>query len=234
VCFVIKRHYNLVVQAIHRLDKELPSPDEIPGAVFESAGYDGLHGSPLAQKPAGGDPDPSQPLAVLFVGGYGGLGRHALLTLLRMFPHHFEGAVFVSVAVADSESFKGPERLEALQARTREDLVRYERFAQSLGLRAASAFAVGTEVVVEAERVAQALIKRYPRALFVGGQLIFEHDTQWNRILHNETAFMVQRRLQHAAMPMIVVPVRVDLAVGRALLRSTVAAPGAETASVQR
>jgi hypothetical protein len=30
---------------------------------------------------------------VLFVGGYGGLGRHALLTLLRMFPNHFKGVV---------------------------------------------------------------------------------------------------------------------------------------------
>jgi hypothetical protein len=47
--------------------------------------------------------------------------------------------------------------------------------------------------------------------LFVAGQLIFEEDTFWNRVLHNETAFMVQKRLQRRGMPMIVVPVRIDL-----------------------
>ena len=54
-------------------------------------------------------------------------------------------------------------------------------------------------------------------ALFVAGQLIFERDTMWNRVLHNETAFMVQKRLQHQGMPMIVVPVRLDMRAGRTM-----------------
>ena len=69
---------------------------------------------------------------------------------------------------------------------------------------------VGTEVAIELEKIATDLITRYPHALFVGGQLIFEEDTLWNRILHNETAFMVQKRLQRLGIPMIVVPVRLD------------------------
>lgn len=52
---------------------------------------------------------------------------------------------------------------------------------------------------------------RYPKALFVAGQIIFEDDSIWNRTLHNETAFMVQKRLQRRGIPMIVVPVRLDL-----------------------
>jgi hypothetical protein len=123
----------------------------------------------------------------------------------------------VSVAVIDSESFKGPDQVEALETRTRESLVRYERYARTLGLRAASAFAIGTEVQVEAERVADGLAARYPKALFVAGQLIFEEDTLWNRILHNETAFLIQQRLQRMGVPMIVVPVRLDLRAQRAL-----------------
>jgi amino acid transporter len=224
VCFAIKRHYKRVTRAVRKLDHALPSPREVELEIgaernavsFVSADIEGLneHRSEL-------DPDPQKPVAILFVGSYSGLGRHALYTLLRMFPHHFSGAVFVSVAVADSESFKGPDQLQALEARTREGLVRYERFALSLGLRAASAFALGTEVAVEAERAARALLARYPKALFVGGQLIFEEDSQWNRLLHNETAFIVQRRLQHAGMPMIVVPVRIDLAPSPRLVRNS-------------
>ncbi|HXU02534.1 MAG TPA: amino acid transporter, partial [Polyangia bacterium] len=91
---------------------------------------------------------------MLFVGGYGGLGRHALLTLLKMFPGHFHGVVFVSVAVVDSDVFKGASEIPALEARTRASLAEYERFATALGLPATSAYAVGTEVAVEAEQLA--------------------------------------------------------------------------------
>jgi amino acid transporter len=212
VCFVIKRHYNLVGQAIARLDKDLPSPEEIPGALIESTdGYTGLLGSPLAEKAPWVVPDPAHPVAVLFVGGYGGLGRHALLTLLRMFPGHFKGVAFVSVAVVDSDAFKGADQLSALEQRTREHLARYEKFGRALGLRTTSAYAVGTEVAVEAEKLGTDLCARYPKALVVAGQLIFQEDTFFSRVLHNETAFLIQQRLQHTGVPMIVIPVRLNL-----------------------
>lgn len=137
-----------------------------------------------------------------------------------MFPNHFRGAVFVSIAVVDSESFKGADQLTALERRTRESLLKYERYARTLGIAAASALSVGTEVAVEAEKIAGDLTRRYPRSLFVAGQLMFEEETLASRLLHNETALMVQARLQRRGMPMIVVPVRLDL---RA--RRTVAAP---------
>ena len=70
-----------------------------------------------------------------------------------MFPHHFTGVVFVSVAVVDSESFKGADQVAALETRTRENLLCYEHYARSLGLAAASAFSVGTEVAVEVEKL---------------------------------------------------------------------------------
>jgi hypothetical protein len=43
---------------------------------------------------------------------------------------------------------------------------------------------------------------------------LFEEDSTYNRILHNETAFLIQRRLQHAGIPMIVLPVRLRLTEG--------------------
>jgi amino acid transporter len=209
VCLLIKRHYGLVVRAIKRLDRELPGPEEGPEAKAMYA----VMGRPAIDE--GSEPDPRQPVAVLFVGGYGGLGRHALLTLLRMFPGHFKGVVFVSIAVVDSDAFKGAREVEALEQRTRETLASYRRFAAALGLPSASAFAVGTEIAVEAERLAADLIRAYPRGLVVAGQIIFEEDTAWNRLLHNETAFLIQRRLQHEGVPMIVLPVQLDLSAAR-------------------
>jgi hypothetical protein len=214
-CFAIKQHYGSVVRALRKLDSDLPSPAEVDEAVAADAAreqegqFEPRAG--LMEHHSLRDPDPEKPVAILLVGGYSGLGRHALLTLLRMFPHHFSGVVFLSVAVVDSESFKGADQIAALEARTRQSLLCYEHYARSLGLPAASLFSVGTEVAVEVEKSAAALSARYPRALFVAGQLIFEEDTFWNRVLHNETAFMVQKRLQRRGMPMIVVPVRIDL-----------------------
>jgi amino acid transporter len=235
VCFGIKRHYGQVVGALRQLDADLPSPPEcegpiqpsdlrgeggVPPASVSAAFVEGETTGLLEHQERALSIDTKQPVAILMVGGYSGLGRHALLTLLRMFPNHFKAVIFVSVAVVDSESFKGAEQVAMLERRTRESLLRYERYAQMLGLEAASALAVGTEVAVEAEKMGGDLVRRYPKALFVAGQLIFEEDTLVSRALHNETAFMVQKRLQRRGIPMIVVPVRVDLR-----SRRTVAAP---------
>ena len=213
-CLAVKRHYGLVVTALRQLDVDLPSPPEVD-ASNETASFAHGASSDLFEHHSAQDPDPNGAVAILMVGGYSGLGRHALLTLLRMFPNHFSGVVFVSVAVVDSESFKGPDQIAALEERTREGLLRYERYARTLGLAASSAFAVDTEVPMAAETTAANLVTRYPRALFVAGQIIFEDDSLLNRALHNETAFMVQKRLQRRGIPMIVVPVRLDLRAGR-------------------
>ncbi|HTQ44650.1 MAG TPA: APC family permease [Polyangiaceae bacterium] len=208
VCFWIKRHYNRVVTAIRRLDVELADP------LIEASTFPKPSVANLEEAAASSRIDRRHPVAVLFVGGYGGLGRHALLTLLRMFPGHFKGIVFCSVAVIDSGVFKGIDEVHALEKRTQQALDKYVEYASWLGIPAESTFSTGIEVAVEAEKIATELIQKYPRGLFVAGQLIFEEETFFTRILHNETAFMIQRRLQHAGVPMIVLPVRLNLAEG--------------------
>jgi uncharacterized membrane protein SirB2 len=203
LCYLVRRHHRRVVRAIRRLDSQLPGPEAGPEARA-------LYGD-LPATPAEGEPDPAKPVVVLFVGAYGGLGRSAVRTLLRMFPGHFDGVVFVSIAVVDSDTFKGEREIEALEQRTRKDLAAYERLGRALGLRTASRNAIATEVAVMAEKISKELLEVYPKALVVAGQVIFEEDTLWSRLLHNETAFAIQRRLQHACVPMVVLPVRLEL-----------------------
>jgi hypothetical protein len=198
-CFAVKRHYRLVVEALAALDGEIPSPQASPDL------YPGRLDDVRREL------DPSKPIAVVLVGGYGGLGRHALLTLLRMFPGHFRGVVFVSIGVVDSDVFKGAEEVPALEARTCQSLEEYVQFATALGLPATSAHAVGTEVAIEAEQLAVGLVQWYPKVVVVAGQIIFEEDTVLNRVLHNQTALLIQRRLQQRGVPMIVLPIRLDL-----------------------
>jgi amino acid transporter len=211
LCLSIKSHYGQVVDAIKRLDVELADPltdDPSAGVAMPKPSRPSL---------AGSDPntiEANQPVAMLFVGGYGGLGRHALLTLLRMFPGHFKGVVFCSVAVIDSGNFKGVAEVHELERRVQHALDKYVLYANWLGLPAESKFSTGIEVAVEAQRLATDLIRKYPRGLFVAGQLIFDEETFASRALHNETAFMIQRRLQHEGVPMIVLPVRLSLKKG--------------------
>lgn len=200
-CWLVQRHYRLVRRAISKLDGDLPGPERSPEMYPSSA-------APL-------NLDASKPIAILLVGGYSGLGRHALLTLLRMFPGHIQGVVFVSVAVADSDVFKGVDQLAALETRTRQSLQAYEQFGTALGLPCSSEYVVGTEVVAAAEDLVTRLAKTYPRALVVAGQIIFAEETSWSRLLHNDTAFSIQHRLQHNGIPMVVLPVQLDLKLSR-------------------
>ncbi|GAC1352247.1 MAG: APC family permease [Polyangiales bacterium] len=214
ICFLIKAHYNRVIDCLKQLDVDLPSPPEIdamPISAPNSEEFKHAQDGAFEEHHGIRAPETNSPVAILFVGGYSGLGRHALLTMLRMFPGHFRSVVFASVGVVDSESFKGLDQMHELEARTQQNLVRYERYAHSLGLNTASAFAIGTEVQVEAEKLGLQLMRRYPKGLVIAGQLIFQEDTLWSRILHNETAFLIQQRLQHVGVPMIGRPVRLDL-----------------------
>ena len=209
LCFFIKRHYRQVVTAIERLDVELPDPlpdipeDKLPKLTI----------------------DPRQPVAVLFVGRYGGLGRHALMTMLRMFPGHFKGVVFCSIAIIDSGNFKGVDEVHALEKRTLAELDKYVRFAATLGLPAERVLSTGMEVPVEAEKIGSSQIMRFPKGLFVAGQILFDEDSTWRRVLHNETAFLIQRRFQNAGMPMIVLPVRLRLSEGPRLIAPSMTEP---------
>lgn len=201
-CFIVRGHYDRVAAAIRRFDSELPGPEESP-ATF---GIESVEQIPPCRAP-----DPKKPVAALFVGRYGALGRHALFALLRMFPGHFEDVVFIGIACVDTKAMQARPELDAMQKRTQADLQRYCRFAAALGLRADFVLGVGPEIGVEAERIAKLVREKHPRALFVAGQLTFEEDSLWNRLMHNETALGVHRRLHHHGLPMIVLPVRIRL-----------------------
>jgi len=190
LCFVIRRHYRGVIQSLRRLDSVLGA---LPGSRSGPA--------PVL--------DPTKPTAVLLVGGFGGLGVHAFLTVQRTFPGFFKNFVFVSVGVVDSAAMKGIEEVERVRTRTREALERYVDLAHRLGVAADFRMEVATEAVVEAQTLCAAVAADYPRAVFFAGKLVFQRESWFQRFLHNETAFQLQRRLQLAGLNAMVLPVRI-------------------------
>ena len=190
LCALIKNHYRAVARKLNVLTETVSN----------------LPAQPIALPT---EMNPLKPAAVLLVGGYGGLGIHSLLTILKQFPNYFKQFVFVSVAVIDSGSFKGAEEIENLKDQTQNTLDKYVALARSYGLAATSVMSVGTEPVSEAEDLCKEIAKKFPRSTFFAGKLIFQKDKWYQRVLHNETAHAIQARLQWEGFPMVILPVRV-------------------------
>jgi amino acid transporter len=190
LCFLIRRHYRGVAASLRRLDEILKA---LPGKS----------GSPRPEI------DRRAPTAVLMVGAYSGLGVHAILTVQRVFPGFFKNFVFVSVGVIDSATMKGIEEVDRIRQRTEAALQQYVDLAHRLGLASDYRMEVGTEAVATAETVCKEIAREFPRAVFFAGKLVFQQERLFQRLLHNETAYQIQRRLQFAGLNAMVMPVRV-------------------------
>jgi len=191
LCMLIRRHYQEIRTRVAQLTKIL---EDLPATARPDVPH---------------ELSPSAPTAVLLVASFSGLGVHSLLAVMRTFPKHYHQVVFASVGVIDSGSFKGEAEIVALEKQTGDGLVQYVELARRLGLPATSRHLIGTDQVSSAEELCAGIAATYPRAVFFGGKLIFKHETWFSRILHNESAFAIQRRLQWRGLPMVVLPVRV-------------------------
>jgi hypothetical protein len=153
--------------------------------------------------------DPAAPTAVLMVGGFSGLGIHALFSIRKLFGTHFRNVVFVGVGVIDSAAMSGIEEVEQVRERTEDGLRKYVDLAERLGFAAEFRTALATEVVPDAARLCTEVCRAYPKAVVFAGKLVFEREHWYQRALHNETAYMMQRELQFTGVSCMILPVRV-------------------------
>jgi amino acid transporter len=194
-CVIVRRHYRRIRARVDDLYREL---GDLPHTAEVS---DGDRPRLSAR----------EPVAAILVESYGGVGIHTTLNVLRAFPG-FGGLLFLSVGIVDSGEFKGEGAVEDLRKRTEEMLARYVALANTLGFTADYRMALGTDVVDEAERLCLGTAAEFPRATFFAGKLIFKRERWWQRLLHNETALALQKRLQWSGRTMVTMPIRVRVA----------------------
>ena len=190
LCFVIRRHYRTTYAKLAQLYDELKN---VPPAPSEAL-------PPL---------DPKAATAAVLVASFGGLGIHTTLNIFRFFPNHFRNLVFLSVGVVDSGGFKGEGAVEDLRRQTEASLARYVELARSIGVPATSRYALGTDAVDAGEKLCLDVAKEFPRVTFFAGKVIFQREAWYQHILHNETAAAIQKRLQWAGKPVVIIPARV-------------------------
>ncbi len=192
VCYLIRNHYQTVRNGVAELDKTLLN--------FPTSG-------PVNNNP----PDKNDPTAVQLVSGYSGFGVHTLLSILTTFPEIYKNIIFVSVAVIDSGSFKGAEEVKALEQSLKNELEKYVELARKLGFAADYRMAVGTDVVETAAHLCRDIAAGYPRSTVFTGQITFRLEKSYHKILHNETAFAIQRRLQWHGLTTVILPIRMRI-----------------------
>ena len=194
ICYLIRRHYTKIKKAMRKFDEVL---------LLSS-----IH---LVGQPNTKPVNPKHMTAVILVSGYNGYGVNTFLSLIRSFPGLYKNIVFVSIAEIDSGSFKGAEEIEALKTSVQSSLLKYVILAQRLGFSADYRMDIGTDVVETASHLCESIAEEFPKVMFFTAKLVFRHETIFHKLLHNETAFSVQRRLQWRGLPVVILPVRVDI-----------------------
>jgi amino acid transporter len=190
LCYMIKGQYVRVRQGMKDLDETLLDVPVSP------------HGEPPAI-------DRSATTAIQLVSGYSGFGVHTLFSILTTFPKTYKNVIFVSVAMIDSGSFKGAEEVDALEASVKTGLEKYVALARKLGFAADYRITLATDVVESAVDLCKQVAEEFPRSTVFTGQLTFRLEKFYHRLLHNETAFAIQRRLQWDGLTTVIMPIRV-------------------------
>jgi amino acid transporter len=185
VAFLVRRHYRRFQFALTMLN--LLVEHSMPGPATE----------PRQGRTAG-----------IFVNRYDGLGLHTLGRVRALMGTDLRKVVFLSVVQVDSDQFRDEAHLTSLTDARQGELQRYEAVAREAGLEADSRSTIGTDVVEELEGLAVAVAEAEPNTVFVAGQVVFPQETMTMRLLHNEVAFQLQRRLLYRGLDIVIVPVQ--------------------------
>ncbi|HYM60195.1 MAG TPA: APC family permease [Thermoanaerobaculia bacterium] len=192
ICFVVRSHYDDLKLGLKRLDETLLALPIQPE-------------SPEALEPM----DPNAPTAVIGVAGFSGYGIHHILSIHKQFPGYFKNMIFITAAVVDSGNFKGTDEMGRLESETKASLEQYVTWARQHGFKADYRIGIGTEAVAMVEDMVKEIVNEFPRAMLFMGKLIFREEKWFHRLLHNETPFAIQRRLQFEGINSTILPIRV-------------------------
>jgi amino acid transporter len=194
LCLAIRHHYRGVNRRLSVIDEEL------------SVQLMSRRKAPVEIKAI----DYKAPTAVLILGSEYGAGMHTLLWIERMFPGHFKNYVFLTVGEVDAQSYGAEEELEHLKEAVSERLNRFEKFCQARGLGTASYYGFGTDVPQELVILAQKAAAKFTNIVAFAPKLMLPRDNWFIRLLHNQTALAVQRRLHMLGLPMMILPMNLE------------------------
>ncbi len=153
--------------------------------------------------------DAESPTAVFIVGTSRGGGLHALLWVQRMFPGHFRNFLFIMARTVDSQAYGAEESIQTMKVEGTEALSYFVDFCHSHGLASTSYLGFGTDAVEAIAEIADRVRIEFPSAIFFTSKLITETENFMTRLLHNQAALALQRRLHLEGIQMVILPMKI-------------------------
>jgi len=160
--------------------------------------------------------DPTQPVAVILVGGDHALGPASVRIFGNLYSREYLQVLFVSVGVMDYAAIEGRAggkgnnrcmgEAKELKKRTRLALDRCLGSAHQLGLKADCRVSVATNVVDEIDVLSDQITAVYPRAAFFVSKLVFQRPKWFHLILHSGSGDAIRARLEKKGRPITVLP----------------------------
>jgi amino acid transporter len=190
MCLWIRAHYRDTKNKIGEVD-----------AVFANQPFGSVTDFPAL--------DAEAPTAAFVVGTSRGGGLHALLWVQRMFPGTFRNFLFINARTVDSHAYGGEQELELLKTDAKVSLKYFENFCHSHGMASKSYLVFGTDAVQELGDLCEQVQKEFPNTIFFTSKLIFQNDNWVTRLLHNQAAIALQRRLHLGGLQMVILPMKV-------------------------
>lgn len=189
-CIFVRRHYADTKERIRAVD-----------AVFAN--------TPNGHETEYPELDPESPTAVFIVGTSRGGGLHALLWVQRMFPGHFRNFLFIMARTVDSQAYGGDESIAKMKDSGGEALSYFVDFCHSHGLASTSYLGFGTDAVESIAEISDKVRSEFPSAIFFTSKLITETENFMTRLLHNQAALALQRRLHLEGIQMVILPMKI-------------------------
>lgn len=88
---------------------------------------------------------------------------------------------------------------------------KYVDLANKLGFASNSKYIIGTDIVDCTTKICVDISKEFSHTTVFTGQITFTLEKFYHKLLHNETAFAIQRRLQSYGIMTVILPIKVDL-----------------------
>jgi hypothetical protein len=189
VGYLIHRHYDRVRALTHALELRYKRPYLQPVAD-----------PPQASREA--------PTAVLLVSANRGIAVYMLERIRKLFPGHFRNFVLLSTGTVDTGSFGSDAALRELQYVNRGTLEYLANHLHHDGIPARWYDEYGTDRIAQLNELCETARREYPNSVFFSSRLMFDREHWWNRWLHNQTSFAMQRLLHGAGAELIVLPVK--------------------------
>lgn len=191
LCALTRRHYQRVAKRLENTNHQLLCMEDNVC----------LSEVPVAQ--------PDAPTAVFFVSANIGMGMQMVHQALKLFPNRFKNLVFLRVGEVDAESYEGDSKLRTLKTDVEGDLKIYCNHAHRLGFAANAYHSYGQDKIAEMMKLYDEVRKHYSDCVYFAVKLVFEDEGPFTRLLHNNIAYLLQRRLHLHGDTTVLLPVKV-------------------------